>query len=340
MVRHTGVLLVVVLGLSAGGPSVASPSAAETISMQALLNDDGSGRLFVNTGTGEPWTWEACSPDLTSCSPFGTGREISTASANPETVFRVSGNPAADLMPGVSPVWHGNVASTRTPSVSGIVRANELVTPIPGTWIGGWGNEPDVMQLSACSEPTGQNCVTLTNAHYVGGCPNKGAVLDPAFAGDYLRVADRRDGSGPHFMLAYGVISPYGLDLWTPGARLSTAVAGRIASATAPPAADCGPPPLNSASISREGIAKVKCGLGCRVLFVAKGKRKSTRLVRKLPRKPAAPVRLGERPLPLRDPISLQLPRWFSSAAGHERIRMIIKIDGKLAARRTVRLPA
>lgn len=339
MVRNAGVLLVIVLGLSAGGPSVDSAGAAETIRMQALLNDDGSGRLFVNTGAGEPWSWEACSPDLASCAPFGTGREIATAGASPETVFRVSGNPAAGLIPGVSPAWHGNVAPAGAPSISGIVRANELVIPVPGTWSGGWENEPDFMQLSACRTPTGKNCVTLTHSHYVGGCANEAAVLDPAFVGDYLRVADRRNGAGPHLMLMYAVGSPYGLDIWAPGPRLSTAIVGRIASAAGPRAARCGPPPLNSASISKEGVVTVECGLGCRAVLVAKHKRRRARLVRRLPRKHALPVRLGERPLSLRGPISLRLPRWFSVGVGHGRIRMIVKIDGKHAARRTVRLP-
>lgn len=61
--------------------------------------------------------------------------------------------------------------------------------------------------------------------------------------------------------------------------------------------------------------------------------------MRRLPRKRALPVRLGERRLPLREPISLRLPRWFSAGVGHERIRMIVKIDGEEAARWTVRLP-
>jgi len=193
--------------------------------------------------------------------------------------------------------------------------------------------------MSACSKPTGENCVTLTNPHYVGGCANTGAVLDPAFVGDYLRVDDRRDGAGPHFMLRYAVGSPYGLDLSTPGPRLSIAIVGRIAPATGPRTAHCGPPPLNSASISKEGIATVECGLGCRAVLLAKDRRGKARLVRRLPRRRARAVRLGERPLPLRDPILLRLPGWFSAGIDRERIRMIVKIDGKLAARRTVVLP-
>jgi hypothetical protein len=67
--------------------------------MQALLKADGSGFLFVNTPR-SPMTWEVCSPSLSSCTPFGSGGELSTAGANPETVFRVTGLDAAD-QPGI-----------------------------------------------------------------------------------------------------------------------------------------------------------------------------------------------------------------------------------------------
>jgi hypothetical protein len=312
-------------------------AAAESVKMQALLNDDGSGRLFVNTGTGEPWTWEDCSPDLTSCGPFGTGREITTAGASPEAVFRVSGNAAAGLAPGVSPVWHGDIASVGAPSVSGVVRANELIVPVAGQWSGGWENEPDFMQLSACAKPTGENCVTLTNSHYVGGCANEAAVLDPAFVGDFLRVTDRRDGPGPHFVLAYAVGSPYGLDMLAQGPRISADIVGRIAPAVGPRTADCGPPPLNSVSISREGVATIECGLGCHVVLMAKVDQLSARVIRQISRKRASPVRLGERPIPLQAPISLRLPRWFSERINHRPIHLTVKINGKRAARRTLR---
>lgn len=194
------------------------------------------------------------------------------------------------------------------------------------------------MQLSVCSKPTGKNCVTLTNSHYVGGCANGAAVLDPAFVGDYLRVDDQRDGAGPHFMLRYAVGSPYGLDLSIPGPRLSTAIIGRIAPATGLRTADCGPPPLNSASVSKKGVTTIECGLGCRAVLIAKDKRIEARLVRRLPRRRARAARPGERPLPLRDPILLRLPSWFSADINHDRVRMSVKIDGEQVARRT-RLP-
>jgi hypothetical protein len=317
--------------------SSASAGAAETITMQAFLNDDGSGRLFVNTGYGEPWSWEACAVDLSACAPFATGRDVGTGGANPGTVFRVSG--AYDsLVPGLSPVWHGNIVSVRPPSVRGALRANELVTPVPGEWILGWENEPDFMQLSVCPTPAGKGCVTLTNPH-APGCEGEAAVLDPAFVGDYLRVADRRDGPGPHGMLDYAFSSPYDLDTWKAGPRMAAVIVGRIAAATGPPRAHCGPPPLDSASISSSGVATVKCGLGCHVVLTAGAGQLRVHMSRRLPRRRAsASLAEGQRPFPLRPPITLRPPRWFSDRAGARPVHLTVEIDGVRAARRTALL--
>lgn len=330
-IRKAGGVLAVVLGLWAGALGVDSVNAAE-VSMQALLNDDGSGRLFANTG-GDSMPWESCSPDLTDCVPFGSGREITTAGAPPDRVFRVGIGGSA----GRSPLWRGNVASLGPPSVRGAIRANELVTPIPGQWSGGWEGEPDFMQLSACPTASGENCVTLTHSHFPGRCAEESAVLDPAFVGDYLRVADLRAGAGPHYMLMYAVGSPFGLDLWVPGPRLSAAIVGRIAPATGPRTATCGPPPLNSASISKTGVATVECGLGCRAELIARYGRLKARGMRKLARERALPLRLGERPIPLRGPTKLKLPGWMSVGTGEGSVHLTVRIDGKPVARRSVK---
>lgn len=305
--------------------------------MQALLNSDGSGRLFVNT-YGGPFSWEVCAPDLSSCAPFGAGGELTTtAGAPPNTVFRVSSGSAT----GLSPVWRGDVVPAGPPSVSGTVRANERVTPLPGQWSGGWDGELSAMRLSACGGPTwGSDCVTLTHEHFVSECRGTAAVLDPSFVGDYLRVADRRPGTGPHFMLAYAVGSPYGLDMWTPGPTVSLATVGRIARPTGPRSAKCGASPLNSATISRRGVATVECGLGCRAILIAKRGRRGVRLERKLPRRPAAALALGERRLPLRGPTKLRLPRRSMERLGPGRVHIAVRIDSSRVAGRTVRVPA
>ncbi len=302
--------------------------------MQALLKENGSGFLFVNTPE-PPMSWEVCSASLTDCAPFGTGGEITTAGARPESVFRVTGGGGSV---GVSPVWHGDAAPLTPPSIKGAERANELMTPVAGEWSGGWEGEADLMQLSVCPRAVAVNCVTLTHSHYIGGCPHRSAVLDPAFVGEYLRVADRREGAGPHFTLRYATRSPFGLDLWKPGPTVSAAIVGRIAPATGPRAASCGPPPLNSASISKDGVATVECGLGCRAVLIATHKRRRVRVVRTLPRGQASPVRLGERPVPLLRPLSLRLPSRFLAHVHHGLVRLTVRINGKPVASRTVPL--
>jgi hypothetical protein len=279
-------------------------------------------------------SWEVCSAPLTNCAPFGSGGETTTAGAPPESVFRVTGGKGSV---GLSPLWHGNVALLTPPSVIGAMRANELVTPVAGEWSGGWEGETGFMQLSVCPHATAVRCVTLTHSHYLGACPNKSAVLDPAFVGEYLRVADRRQGTGPHATMRYAVRSPFGLDLWEAGPAVSAAIVGRILPATGFRTAACGPPPLNSASISREGVATIACGLGCRVVLVAKHRRLRARVVRNLSGKRASPLRLGERPIPLRRPISLRPPPRFLERIGGGSVRLTVRIGGKRVASRAVR---
>src|SRR4051794_37342703 len=118
LVRKTGVLLAFVLGLGTGTASAESPAAGQKVEMSALLNVDGSGRLYVNSPPGPfspDWSWEACTSDLSTCQPFAAGGDIGTGSASPNTVFRVSKGGAF----GLSSVWRGNLAVMTPPSVSG-----------------------------------------------------------------------------------------------------------------------------------------------------------------------------------------------------------------------------
>ncbi len=173
---RTRLAYLVVLALLVGCVGTA---AADGVKMQVLLNSDGTGKLFVNNGDEPPWSWEACAPNFSSCSPFKTGRDVSTAGAPAETVFRVSGNG----LTGASPVWHGNVFNLSPPGVVGTVRANELVTPTSGQWGGGWEGEGSTFQLAACPSSGEAGCVTLTHSHYPNSCQDDAAILDPFFTG-------------------------------------------------------------------------------------------------------------------------------------------------------------
>lgn len=221
----------------------ASAGAVERPTVSTSLKANGSGLLIANAQSNpddQTWTWQACSADLSLCTSFGIGRTISTSGARPNTRFRATSSYGATA---VSSLWRGSLRPLKPPTVTGTLRANNRVTPDPNQWHGGWTDDYDVFQLAACKSPTGLRCTTLTDLHYPDGCPHNAAVLDPLFAGSYLRVADRRIGTGTAF---YDIRAPtpYGRKIWTADRMTSVTIVGRIAEATGPRTIKCGPPPL------------------------------------------------------------------------------------------------
>jgi hypothetical protein len=298
------------------------------VTFQALLNPDGSGRLFVNDGN-EP-EWQACAPDLSSCTPFATGGDITTDGAPPGTVFRADAT-------SFSPLWQGDVRSLGPPSVTGAVRANQLVVPVPGEWQGGWADDYDLMQLSACTTPAADDCLALTPNWRQKECQQGAALLDPALTGRYLRVVNRRYAADTAFLLiGYPAYSHEGAVAGGP--TTSVAIVDRIARATGPPpkAVKCGGPALNRAVISESGIATVRCALGCRAVLVAERGTKIARVARRLPRRtmPGYPVRSAAA-APTR---LLYLSPRMRDRLGPGRLRLRVKIDGLQAARRIARI--
>jgi hypothetical protein len=217
--------------------------AVERATVSTSLKANGSGLLIANAQSNpedQTWTWQACSADLSRCTSFGIGRTISTGGARPNTRFRATSSYGATA---VSSLWRGGLRPLGPPAVTGILQASERVTPRPGRWRGGWSDDYDIFQLAACKSPNGLRCTTLTDLHYPDGCPHGAAVLDPLFAGSYLRVADRRIGTGTAFS-DIRAPTPYGGKIWGPDRMTSVAIIGRIAKATDPRTVKCGPPPL------------------------------------------------------------------------------------------------
>jgi hypothetical protein len=167
--------------------------------------------------------------------------------------------------------------------VQGEVRANEIVTPVAGQWAGGWETDFDELSLSICKTAGGERCLQINHEEPRGrSCgPGEAALLDPAFAGRYLRVVDQRYGEGT---VSAGVGHPpyYPLEI-NPAATLSMAVVGKIGRAQGPPARACGPPPLFSASIAANGSAKVSCTLiACRAVLTGRCSAGGAKATRKL----------------------------------------------------------
>jgi hypothetical protein len=305
---------------------VVPASSAFRIHVETQINPNGTGGLHVGIRPGS-LKWEACTAALTGCDQFGSGYEIETKGAPVGTVFRVRD---AEGEIGVSPEWKGPLEELAPPKVAGVFQANEFVSPVPGLWSGGWRNEHPEMQLSACVSEAGEECIALTNPHYISGCSNESTFpIDPSFAGRYLRVADRQSG-GPHPELAYGVSAPYGAEVFRQEPNTSVAVVGQIAPAANPLTGNCGPPPVPIATISADGIARVECGGGCSVVLV--GKREGRRLS-------------ASRQIPTQNLLSpesareVQLPRGALKSLGVGKIRLIVEVDGTRLAQRTIRWP-
>jgi hypothetical protein len=328
--RRVGVLLTAVtLAIGALLPAAA---AALTPGMQPLLNADGTGRLFATAGGTESFTWEQCAVDQSGCSVVGTGRDFSFGNAPASTVFRLAGGTPGE----VSPIWHGNLTIAAPPSIAGKLRANELVTPVPATWLGGWEGDLDQTQLAACATPAGEGCVSLTDPKYVGGCERGGAVLDPSFAGNYLRVADRRLGPGTVETLE-AAISPYGHPIWPAAGNTAVAMVGQIGPATHRRSSSCGAPRQVEAWISSTGIAKVSCALGCEATLVGSHGKRRVHGALTVPSSGAPKVaQPGTDPPPS---ATLRLPPGKLKRLGAGKARFVVEVGGATLASRKLTLP-
>jgi len=335
MSRRVGLLvggLAVAIGLSLPGGA----AALGRMNMQALLNSDGTGMLVANAGGELSFSWEECDVGLSLCRPVGIGREFTFGDSPDGTVFKLVGGEG-----GVSPVWHGNLKILTPPSIEGTLRANELVTPVRATWEGGWDGDFDATQLAACETPTGEGCRSITATKYVEGCANGAAYLDPTFVGDYLRVADSMEGPGTVTTLeAWG--SPYDHPIWPADGNTAVAMVGRIGPPTHGWTATCGPPPLPvkagpspsepvkprvaKGSISRAGVASVRCSPGCRAVMIARRAGRGARVASTLP-SPSGNA-LASRSLRLREADIRKL--------GPGRVHLVLQVNGKKVAERTV----
>jgi hypothetical protein len=242
-------------------------TAAQTAKLSASLNTDGSGILVANSQSnppGETWSWEVCRANLTGCAAFANGRTVETDGAAAGSAFFAMSSEGAIAL---SPVWHGNVVALTPPSVSGAVRANEAVTPVAGTWSGGWDGDYSRLQLASCTDPQGTVCKVLTEGSQ-SGCPGGAAVLEPELIGEYLRVADQLVGPDTVFALAAAGFPP---SAWRAAPTVSLAMVGKIGPAVGPRSIACGPPPAGAVVTSA-----VVSGATVRVKVICPGARACT----------------------------------------------------------------
>lgn len=321
-------LLATAIAVVALVPATAQAVSPLDVGMQTLYNADGSGRLFA---TGGSQTWERCNADLSVCEAAGSGIEIGTGTAPDGSVFRLAGN-------GPGPVWHGNLRIGAPPTVQGTLSANELVTPVRAAWLGGWEGSGDQTQLAVCQTPTGEGCTSISDPKYLEGCPSGGAVLDPSFAGEYLRIADLRFGPGAVDTLeAY--TSPFGRPILPAQGNIAVAIVGQIAPATHERTATCGPKPQVEAWISSRGVAKVSCAFGCAATLIAGHAGRAIRTTLQVPGT-GKPLGIGAPQEPQSSGSTLAIASAVLKGLGGGRTNFAVEVGGQIFARESIVLPA
>lgn len=203
----------------------ASPVAAsETATVSAYLQGNGSGLLIANSRSnpqGESWSWETCT--LSECRAFAKGQSVSTGGAHPGTIFRARSSLGSTAL---SPLWRGRLTLLGKPSVSGQIRADAFVSPVLGRWKGGWAGDSDRVQLSACPTRRIAGCTILSNARHHRQCRGGAILLEEQFAGQFLRIADKRIGPTPTGVLSGTLIARE--PAWRAERSTAVSIAGRI----------------------------------------------------------------------------------------------------------------
>ncbi len=300
--------------------------AAEAPDMEVFLEGNGSGGMIASSNLepppGETFSWQTCAPAGMACVPFASGQKVGTADAGPNTVFTVT---PSDAPTERTPVWHGNVTTSTPPSVSGQVRANTLVTPVPGKWKGGWSGDLDRTELAECRYADGTGCSALTD---LGGaaCAHEAVVLDPAFTGRYLRIADQTYAADDPFVEEDEDSLTFLGFVWPAGPTTSVAVLGRIAPATGPRTDHCGPAPRAlgrepSATLSEHDVATIRCPSACTVVLRADRGSKRVQVKRTLAEWGTVTIGLS--------PHSL-------ARLGDGRALLSVEVDGETLIKRTV----
>ena len=326
-------------------PAVAVADHGDGPRIDHYVNADGRGLLIANPSN-HAVEWERCTAKDTGCQvrdDAEDGAHLHHVGGNdPEgSVFRATmeGKQAS------SEPWRGLVRSTKAPGVEGQTHVGGWVKPVAGEWAGGWGREADWMQLQACKNGNGTDCVVILDTIKFGRCrPDGGRLIPARYQGYWLKVVDARIDKNQPFTNE-GYSRPEGVTPLQAAPARSVAVVAQIGMGT-PPAEDCGsdrpmprppervqpPPPAWPTAVARSVIRRdargrfvalrAECPAACALRLVVRQGRRSAGVARLLP----AGTTL------------VSLPRRQARRLRRGPVTVRVLIDGAEAAERRARL--
>lgn len=170
----------------------AASAQAEAKITQQIYGDDGQPFLVANVLPDSGLAtigWRACNPD---CGDIvATGAVFRPGATPTGTVFEAEATLGGVLTTDRTTPWQGQVTNVTPPTLVGEPRVGREVGTVGGTWSGGWDKDSSQLGLVACRNADGTDCRTLYSH-----------VIDPAYAGWYLRAVDRRYAFGTAFPTA------------------------------------------------------------------------------------------------------------------------------------------
>lgn len=201
-VRRTLALaaLALLAGIAAGAAvGLLAPSDPDAKTDQGAISERGL------TGEGWPWlagnpqgagakgrAWQRCNPEC--------GEVISTAEflrpgrTAAGTFFRLSAPDGDVVWEDRTPVWQGQVRSTKPPTLSGQPVVGATVTPRRGSWKGGWPDDGSTVGVRACRTAKGEGCVAISPSLVNGAGRQTSVAIGPAYVGWYVGAIEQRTG--------------------------------------------------------------------------------------------------------------------------------------------------
>ena len=235
-VKRVGAALALAVTFSSAALAADPPT---SLQVSYGIKDDGTGILLANPVPDGSWgalTWQACSPDG-SCAATqpskDSDRVLDVGDATPGTTFVATASDGERSFSATSVPYRGRLGAALLPGVIGSLRVGHVIRPVPGIWVGGWGEERPLLQLQVCRTRRDDSCEVISATFFWDKCPDTSARIAPRYLGWYVRVADERIGKDTVFA-ARAYLRPQDVPAAGSSPRTAVRTIGRIAPGRGP----------------------------------------------------------------------------------------------------------